>query len=55
VIYRAREIGGGCKISGDSGVVCLGLRVLFVRAAVRLGRTEPLALRAELCWCRNLI
>lgn len=33
----------------------LGLRVLFVRAAVGLRRTELLALRPELCWFRNLI
>lgn len=27
-------MGGGCKLSGDSAVVCLGLRALFVRAAL---------------------
>lgn len=52
VIYHAGEIGGGCRISGDSVVMCLGLRVLFLRAAVGLWRTELLALRAELCWFR---
>lgn len=34
MIYRAEEIGGGRKISGDDAVVFLGLQVLFVRAAV---------------------
>lgn len=48
-------MGGGCKLSGDSAVVCLGLRALFVRAAVGPWRAELWAHGAELCWLRNLI
>lgn len=47
-------MGGGCKLSGDSAVVCLGLRALFVRAVVGLWRAELWAHGAELCWLRNL-
>lgn len=48
-------MGGGCKLSGDSAVVCLGLRALFVRAVFGLWRAELWAHGAELCWLRNLI